>query len=233
MTKFIAVVSGKGGTGKTTTAVNLAASLNNLGRDVILLDGNLTTPNIGIHLGMDAPVGLYDILKGKNNLSEAIYLHPSGLMIIPSNVNLEPASNYNKKLSSILLDLVGKSEIVIADSATNLGEDTLSILKSSDEAIVVTNPNLPAITDALKTIKIAEDCGSVVIGVVLNRITNNRLDIPVKDVKNMLDKPIIAEIPEDKKVQESILIRHPLVYSHPNSAASIKFKRLADLLNNG
>ena len=38
MTKFIAVVSGKGGTGKTTTAVNLAASLNNLGRDVILLD---------------------------------------------------------------------------------------------------------------------------------------------------------------------------------------------------
>ena len=54
MVKVYAIISGKGGVGKSTTAINLGASLNSLGEDVIVIDGNLTTPNIGIYLG--API---------------------------------------------------------------------------------------------------------------------------------------------------------------------------------
>jgi len=54
MAKIYAILSGKGGVGKTTTAINLGTTLNHLGESVIIVDANLTTPNIGIHLG--API---------------------------------------------------------------------------------------------------------------------------------------------------------------------------------
>jgi len=50
MKKIIVITSGKGGVGKTTTAINLGASLNHFGKNVLILDANLTTPNVGIHL---------------------------------------------------------------------------------------------------------------------------------------------------------------------------------------
>jgi MinD-like ATPase involved in chromosome partitioning or flagellar assembly len=50
MKKIIVITSGKGGVGKTTTAINLGAAINYFGRNVLVIDGNLTTPNVGIHL---------------------------------------------------------------------------------------------------------------------------------------------------------------------------------------
>jgi len=57
MTRFIALVSGKGGVGKTTTTVNVGQALSNLGQKVTLLDANIITPNLGIHLGKFNPEG--------------------------------------------------------------------------------------------------------------------------------------------------------------------------------
>ena len=79
MGKLIVVSSGKGGVGKTTTSVNLASSLARHGKNVILVDGNLTTPNVGLHLGFTKfPVTMNDVLKGEANLEDAIYIHPLG-----------------------------------------------------------------------------------------------------------------------------------------------------------
>ena len=64
MAKVYAIISGKGGVGKTTSTINLGTSLNKLGEDVIIIDGNLTTPNIGIHLGAPiVPITLNHILN--------------------------------------------------------------------------------------------------------------------------------------------------------------------------
>ena len=79
MTKFIAIMAGKGGTGKTTTSVNLGAALSYFGKDVVIVDANLTTPNVGIHLGVPVvPIHLHHVLQGKNKINEAIYIHPAG-----------------------------------------------------------------------------------------------------------------------------------------------------------
>lgn len=88
MTKVITITSGKGGVGKTTTAINLAAALNSLGKDVILVDSNLTTPNVGIHLGAPiVPVTLNHVLLGKAKVGDAIYEHSSGTKILPSSLS--------------------------------------------------------------------------------------------------------------------------------------------------
>ena len=65
MKRVIVITSGKGGVGKTTTAINLGAAINHFGRDVLIVDGNLTTPNVGIHFGSpEVPVNLNHVLSG-------------------------------------------------------------------------------------------------------------------------------------------------------------------------
>src|SRR3989338_5144950 len=90
MAKLFVVTSGKGGVGKTTTAINLGAALNYLNQDVIVVDANMETPNVGLHLGAPiVPVTLNHVLSGKASLGEAIYEHASGTKILPSSLSLK------------------------------------------------------------------------------------------------------------------------------------------------
>jgi ATPases involved in chromosome partitioning len=78
MTRLVCVTGAKGGTGKTTVASNLAAALTEFGQDTLVMDANLTNPNLGFHLGIPLyPTTLHDVLKGESRLPEATYVHDS------------------------------------------------------------------------------------------------------------------------------------------------------------
>src|SRR3972149_8002988 len=96
MKKIIVITSGKGGVGKTTTAINLGAALNYFGKDVVVLDANLTTPNVGLHLGAPiVPVNSNHVLSGKANVVDAIYEHESGTKIVPSSLSVKELGHIN------------------------------------------------------------------------------------------------------------------------------------------
>jgi len=230
MTRIIGICSGKGGVGKTTLVSNLGANLANMGHDVIILDANLTTPNLGIHLGIPLfPKTLQDVMKGNANIQEAIYNHSSGLRIVPAGISLRDLKGVDSgDLSNVVLDLLGNSEILILDGAAGLGRETLSTIESSDELLIVTNPELTSVTDALKTIRLAERFGSKITGVVINRVSNKGHQMTTKEVQDMLgDVEILAEIPEDIEVQRAISKRNPVVLNAPNSRAGIEIRKLA------
>jgi len=105
MARLITITSGKGGVGKTTSAINIGAALNAFGKEVVILDANLTTPNIGLHLGAPiVPVNLNHVLLGKAKISDAIYEHESGTKIIPSSLSVKEL----KRLNHFKLKEVGK-----------------------------------------------------------------------------------------------------------------------------
>ena len=133
MTRLIAVASGKGGVGKTTTVVNLAASLAKFGKNVIIVDANLTTPNIGIHLGMKPPMKtLHDVIAGKASITDAIYLHDSGFRVIPAGVHLKHLKfSIPHKLWDIVLGLFGTADAVILDTPAGLEKGSKSILDAA------------------------------------------------------------------------------------------------------
>src|SRR3990167_3100878 len=127
MSKLITITSGKGGVGKTTTAINLAAALNSFGKDVIIVDANLTTPNVGLHFGAPiVPVSLNHVLLGKAKISDAIYEHESGTKIVPSSLSVKELRRLNhRKLKDIGRSLRKLADYVIYDSAAGLGEEAV------------------------------------------------------------------------------------------------------------
>ena len=231
MTKFIIVASGKGGVGKTTTAINLGTALNRFGRDVIVVDGNLTTPNIGLYLGVSkVPVTLHDSLNGKSVLN-AIYRHASGLKVVPGDISITALSKLDaKNLKNALQKLNGASEIVIIDSAAGFYKDNLNLMGLADEILIITTPDLTSVTDSLKTVRFAEAKNVTILGIVLNKVRGDNLELSAENVETILDNPIIAVIPESNDVREAQAAKHPVVYTNPNSDVSKEFKRLATRL---
>lgn len=232
MTRVITCLGGKGGVGKTTLVSNLGTAMAEMGADVLVVDSNLTTPNLGLHLGIPLyPKTLHDVLKGKASIKEAVYKHPSGLKVIPAGLSLSDLRGADPKdLPNSLLDLLGSADIILIDGSAGLGREALSAMEAADELLLVSTPDLPAITDALKAMKLAQQVGTKPLGVVINRIVGKKHEMTREEIRSMLGIPIVAEIPEDRAVGESIALRTPVVRHRPKSAASREMRKLAALL---
>ena len=222
MAKVYAIISGKGGVGKTTTAVNLGASLNHLGEEVIIVDANLTTPNVGIHLGAPIlPITINHVLKNQAKFEEAIYEHESGTKIMPASLSLNEIKKIDyKKLNDLMKKLKKIANYILIDSAAGLGEEAISAINASDEIIIVTNPEMSSVTDALKTIKLAEEKNKPILGAILTRYNGHEHDMSIKNIMEMLEIPILGVIPEDNHIRKSQYLKNPVIYTHPKSKSA-------------
>lgn len=229
MAKIIVITSGKGGVGKTTTAINLAVAMNYFGKDVLVIDGNLSTPNVGIHLNApEVPVNLNHVLLGKAEPFEAVYEHESGIKIMPASISIKDSRiTKPEKMKDFKKDFKKISEHVIIDCAAGLGNEALCAIELADELIIVTNPEIPAITDALKAVKIAEEMKKPIKGVIVTRVRKDKIELSPDVVKEMLEIPVIGMIPEDDFVKKSINIKNALVYLYPKSNAARAYKEVA------
>jgi len=232
MTRFIAVVSGKGGVGKTTVAINLGVSLSNLGRDVVVLDGNLTTPHIGVYLGYpNPPINFHEVIKGKKSIEEATYLHSSGLKVIPGSIRYDILDDISlNKVKKVFKGLEGYSETLLIDTGAGLTSENQAIIEMVDEVLIVTTPEFASVTDALKTIKIAEKQNKTVLGVVLNKIHSMKNEVSVDNINTILGLPIIGMIPRSDIVKQAQIEKYPAVYSNPRSEIAIEFNKIAERL---
>ena len=229
MSRFIVIASGKGGVGKTTTAVNLATAMNALNEDVTLVDANLTTPNVGLHLGAPVvPVTLNHVLSGKADLVDSVYEHESGTKIIPASLSIKELKRVNDGgLANAVKELRHISDTVIFDCAAGLGPEAISTLSIADDVIIVTNPEMPAITDALKTAKIAEEMGKNIKGVIVTKIDGRRSEMSLESISEMLELPILGIVPRDDKVQEALYMKNAVLLTHPKSKAAQSYMKIA------
>jgi len=225
MTKVYAVISGKGGVGKTTSTINLGSCLNQIDGDVIIVDGNLTTPNVGIHLGAPiVPVTINHVLGGQAKIEDAIYEHESGTKIMPASLSLKESEKINyKKFPEVIKKLKKLTNHILIDSAAGLGEEARAAMDAADEIIIITNPEMSAVTDALKTIKLAEEINKPIKGVIITRYSGSKYEMSFSNIRDMLESPIIGVIPEDEAVKASQVMKNAVVFTHPRSRATFAY----------
>ncbi|MBN2052275.1 cell division ATPase MinD [Candidatus Woesearchaeota archaeon] len=231
MSRYICIASSKGGVGKTTTAINLAHTIGKH-KKTLLVDANLTTPNVNVHLG--SPIlkkTLAQVLKDEASIYQAIYTHESGLRVLPTITSLQDLKKLKyERLRGVIRSLEGEADIILMDSAAGLGRETISTIEAANEILIITNPELSSVLDTQKTIQVAHELGKTILGVVVNKAGEHRHELKVNEIEKLLDLPVIGIIPYDKNVKEALKLSHPVTHSHPRTKASRSYEELAGLL---
>lgn len=229
MGRIICASSGKGGVGKTTFISNLATALVGYGKSVVIVDANLTTPNIGLQMGIPMyPITLQDVLSGESGVRDALYKHKSGVSVISTDISLNRLTKASSgELANVFYHLSKDFDFVLIDTAAGLGREALVAIKSADEIITITNPEMPALVDALKLDRIAKDFGTENLGAVVNKMRYNKNELSADEVKNFLGMTILGKIPEDENVRKAIKNKEAVVTQNPHSKAARSFKRIA------
>jgi len=229
MVKVYTIASGKGGTGKTTVSVNLGTTLSQLGKETFIMDADIGMANVGLLLGLqDAPVTLHEILAGKGTLDEALYEGPAGLKVIPSGLSLQGFQQADpERIRDVMGEIIKRCDYLLIDAPAGISKDGVVPLAVADEVILVVNPELSSIVDALKTKILTEVVGGQVLGSIINRVDQEKVDVITKKMEKVLGVKVIGLIPEDPNVRRSAAAKTPIVVKYPSSPATIAFKRIA------
>lgn len=230
--RTIAIASGKGGVGKTTTCANMAIGIAQLGKRVTLLDADLAMANLGITLGMeDTPTTLHEVLAGDANIEDAIYEGPAGLKFVPSGLSLDTFLRIDiERLKPVVSGLLENTDILLLDAPGGLGKNVLGAMISAAELLIVTMPDPSALADALKTKLIGNRLNMEILGVVLNMSRNDKTEVSPEEVSVLLDSPILQVIPYDDNVKRGSVEGKPVIIRNPESPAAKAYKRLAATL---
>lgn len=231
MTRVIGIISGKGGVGKTTLVANLGSVLaQKFKKEVIIVDANISTSHLGLYLGMYyTPVTLNQVLLGEAEIEDAIYdYHISGMRVIPASLSLSDVKGVDiARLKSSLKKLFGKADIVLLDAAPGLGREAIATVRASDEVIFVNTPFVPSTMDIIKCHQVANEIGVKPLGVVLNMVGREKYELTPKEVEELIELPVISNIPVDKNIPRSLALKMPVVVFSPNSSSSKEFVKLA------
>ncbi len=232
----IGVVSGKGGVGKTTVAMNLATSLAILGKRTVLIDTNVGTSHLGISLGMkEPPVTLNKLLKtGGTQIINAAEEYIENLYVIPSDI---PSTSFTWKDLSKLNDVIRRIDTVIGpdyiilDSAPGIGVEARATISHSDELLFVATPDVPSVADIIRIKEMSSKKKKGYIGIVLNMVRGKGWEVKVEHIEKSTGLPVVQIVPFDKAVLKSLARTMPVVLAYPHARSSRAFRALASKIS--
>ena len=229
MLRAYTITSGKGGVGKTTLTVNLGISLAMLNRETCILDADIGMANMALILGMDdVPVTLHEVLAGKADIGDAIYEGPAGVKVVPSGISLQGFQQADpEKLRDVMHTLVDQCEFLLIDAPSGISKEGVVPLSVADQVILVVNPELASMADALKTKILCEVMGGKVYGAILNRAGHEHTELRSHSVEDVLGVRVIDVVPEDASVRRAAAYKSPCVLKYPHTPATKAFRRIA------
>lgn len=223
--RVIAIASAKGGVGKTTIAANLGVAFVQFGKKTLLIDGNITSPNLCFYFGLNYPK--YSLLdfETKNDLRKITYVHKSGVHLIPAPIEVS-------RVNPVIIEKVIKAavpyyDIILVDSAPNLGAEALYVLKSVKEFAIVSVPEIPSLVSGIKTAELGKMLKKRVLGMILNQATNKIHEVKEEDIRALYPIRILATLPSTEENKKALALQKPLVYEKPNHPFSIEIKKAA------
>ena len=224
MGKIIAVVSGKGGTGKTSFTANVGLALAALGCHTLCLDCDITLRNLDLALGLSdrALMDFTDVIAGRCTLEDAVVQHPKypKLHLLTAPLSARPMPIAPEQMKALLDRIRQTYDYCLIDAPAGLGMGFHLASDYADRAVVVTNTDASSLRDAQRTVTELGHLDQVHL--VMNRIQPKllrKLKATIDDAMDAAGLPLLGVVPEDPRVMLSANLGQPLTPSGRAGAA--------------
>lgn len=248
LARVITVTSGKGGVGKSNTAINLAVQFKKMGKRVIILDADFGLANIEIMFGAVPKHNLCDLIYQGKKISEIITWGPMDVGFISGGSGIAGMSNLSKDYLTYIIqnlaELDEMADVIIVDTGAGISDAVLEFLVASGEILLVTTPEPTSITDSYSLIKAlnrhprySKEVSQ--IKVIANKVANGeegkilfeKLD---SVVTRYLKIPItyLGMVPQDPQLAKAVMQQMPVSIQNPDSKSACAYELLAAKLMN-
>lgn len=243
--RSIAVVSGKGGVGKSNFSTNFAINLSLQGKKVVILDMDIGMGNVHILIGKTTQFSFKDYLMGEATLNEVMYEGPSNLKYIPGGSGLSSVMEWTKQMFDSLIiafeELQKSFDYILFDMGAGAANWSLDLLTSIDEIIVISTAEPTSITDAYSMMKFIHlKDQSKKFYLLCNRAyskeegqeTLQRLENTMAKFLNK-EVTILGSLPEDPVVRKAVREQVPFSIAYPDSPIAKTLKEIViQFINN-
>lgn len=240
----MSVLSGKGGVGKTTLALNLAFGLHSMNMNTLLVDCDLGLANLDVMLGVTPGKNIHDVLKRGLSLEETVCrLEKRGLDLIPSASGMVgvPELDEDRRLFIIekLNNFLSDYRFLIMDLGAGIGPTVLSFARMTHRRVVVVTPEPTSLTDAYALIKVLfMKHGVADFDVLVNMARSEEEAVAGYEriraaCDKFLDLPVryLGYVRRDDTVSESVRRQKALLKYAPQSPAAKDIARILERLS--
>jgi pilus assembly protein CpaE len=234
--QVVLVFSGKGGSGKSLLALNLAAAMSrDLAGSTALVDFDLQFGDLGVMLGLDASRNIYQVVEAFPNVDidfiQALMPEaPGGLRVLLGPPSPEFADLVTAEHTRAVLQILQSAyDHIVVDTSSHLGEVTLEAIERAGQIVVVADLSLPAVKEARLALRVFQRLGIKPerIKLVLNR-ADVSAGITAGQVESSLEIKVAAKLPTDAKtVQKAIQRADAFVTLYPSAEISQRVRELA------
>ncbi len=244
--RLITVTSGKGGVGKSNTAVNLAVQFRKMGYRVIIFDADFGLANIEVMFGAIPKYNLSDLIFRGMTLEEIMIEGPMGIFFISGGSGVAELSGLTKEnvrfLAKKLVQLDQMADILIVDTGAGISDSVLEFVKISSEVVLVTTPEPTSIMDSyalLKALRRKEgfDPSYTEIRVMANRVMEKGEGHALYEkLKTVVDQFLemkmsyLGSVPYDVNVSKAIMQQKPITITNKTAKASLAYEEIVKKL---
>ncbi len=248
LARVITVTSGKGGVGKSNTAINLAIQFRKMGQRVIILDADFGLANIEVMFGAVPKHNLCDLIYQGKNIKEIITWGPMEVGFISGGSGIAGMSNLSKDyLNYIIRNLVELDEMadtIIVDTGAGISDAVLEFLVASGEILLVTTPEPTSITDSYSLLKALSrhprySPEASQIKVLANKVFGEAEAEALYEkleavVGRYLKLPItyLGMIPQDTQLAKAVMQQMPVSLDNPRARSAVAYEAVAAKLMN-
>lgn len=236
MGELIAIVSGKGGTGKTSVCAGLATALAEAGKHVLCVDCDVGLRNLDIALGLtdtDA-LSFVDISEGGYSLENAAQ-HPAfpNLSFLTAPMNRRMEEIQVQLFAAMLRDAREKFDYIFLDAPAGVDAGFRMVTGEADSVLLVTGPGPAAVRDAARVSDLLELAGKPSVRMIVNRVDRDLLSavrLTIDDVMDVTGLPLIGVVLEDSSVTLAAAFGLPVLKYAKRCEAAKAYRRIANRL---
>lgn len=225
MGQVMAVISGKGGTGKTSLTAGIASCLAAEGQKVLCIDCDVGLRNLDLSLGMadEAAIPFTAVMDGECSLDDAVE-HPDipGLYLLTAPITRQPEDLDEDAFGRLLEQARDRFQWCLIDAPAGVGSGFRLATCRADRAMVVANCDPASLRDAARAADLLELHHAMELQLVVNRISPKiyrQMHATVDDVMDGVGLPLLGIVPEDSAVTLAAALGQPLILHTRRGAA--------------